>query len=1491
LSLRQLADDTSIHLEAIENLDDENHKLQDRLLIHLMCSKLDNGTKREWERHIINKKCPPVDMLVQFLIERAKLLEKTNVNKSVKNPNINCMVSTKNLVCPSCKGSHLLYHCEQFLNSSINNRISSVKKLNLCLNCLKANHYTNNCKWSGCRKCHKKHNTLLHLDQKSNDEPEAKITQSPRESNNSDQNLNSNIVSNHSCTNTISSQILLATVCLQVRDKSGQFRNCRALLDSGSQCNLISNGCCKKLGLKLTKINSAIIGINQCKSQVQYKTDINIISNYMQFETQISCLVMGKVTENLPSSGFDPVHLNIPENIQLADPLFNQKSEIDLLLGSDIFWNLLCIGQIKLGKNKPTLQKTKFGWIISGPIPNYSNIHNNTFLSNINIHEKIHNEISKFWEIEDCQNHKPALSEEETLCENHFIATTKRHESGKLIVSIPFKSNVSELGESHSSSLKRFYALERKLEKNAPLKKQYHAFMTEYELLGHMSEVKVDNRDGYYLPHHPVFKEDSTTTKLRVVFDGSAKTSSGLSLNDVQMVGPPLQNDLFNILLRFRQHQFVIKADIEKMYRQVLIEDNQKQYQKIFWRSDLSQPVKVYKLNTVTYGTSSAPFLAIRSLNQVALDHFQNDPVISNIINNDFYVDDLLTGAETIDSVVQIRNKLTAVLATVGFNLRKWTSNSDKILTNTSESTSTQIPFLSDGFQSKTLGIQWNHSRDLIQYTIKENSNKKFTKRTILSEISQIFDPLGLVGPCITVAKLVLQEIWQLKLNWDESIPADIHTQWVQFKKDLINLNKIVIPRHVICNQPKIVEVHGFCDASERAYGACIYLKSITESGDIGIQLLCAKSRVAPLKTISIPRLELCGAVLLAQLSKRVKDSLTINIDREIYWSDSTITLAWIAGSPNRWKQFVSNRVAEIQRLTNHATWRHVPTSDNPADIISRGLNPSQLQKSELWLNGPQFLQTSEQYWPTSLTTMNDQNVPEQKSTTISLAIQTIDNEFNLIFKFSTYNKLKRVTAYLRRFINNCKSKKDQRIIGPLVPAELANSETTIIKIIQNTEFNREIQELVRNKQIHKSSNLLSLNPFLDKDNILRVGGRIRHSNVNLDQKHPIVIPGSHHVTKLIIEQEHKRLMHAGTGATLSAIWCKYWPVSGRNSVQQVLRRCISCYRTNPKAMTPVMGNLPACRLQPCRPFIKSGVDYAGPFIIKEGVYKRKRLLKAYIALFVCMTTKAVHIELVSDLTTDAFLATLKRFIARRGIVTDLFSDNGTNFVGANNELHNLEQLFKIQINGEKIVNTLANDQITWHFIPPRAPHFGGLWEASVKSLKNHLKRVIGDAHLTFEAFSTVLTQIEAILNSRPLTPMSNDPNDLSCLTAGHFLIGDSMTSFPHPDLQEVPSNRLTQWQRIEQLRQHFWTRWSKEYISLLQQRSKWKSPQANVELGQLVLIKEDNLPPLRWVTGRIVQLFPGQDKITRVVLIKTSSGLIKRSVSRVCVLPIDTSA
>jgi hypothetical protein len=177
-----------------------------------------------------------------------------------------------------------------------------------------------------------------------------------------------------------------------------------------------------------------------------------------------------------------------------------------------------------------------------------------------------------------------------------------------------------------------------------------------------------------------------------------------------------------------------------------------------------------------------------------------------------------------------------------------------------------------------------------------------------------------------------------------------------------------------------------------------------------------------------------------------------------------------------------------------------------------------------------------------------------KKSTTISLAIQTIDNEFNLIFKFSTYNKLKRVTAYLRRFINNCKSKKDQRIIGPLVPAELANSETTIIKIIQNTEFKGEIQELVRNKQIHKSSNLLSLNPFLDKDNILRVGGRIRHSNVNLDQKHPIVIPGSHHVTKLIIEQEHKRLMHAGTGATLSAIRCKYWPVSGRNSVRASIK-------------------------------------------------------------------------------------------------------------------------------------------------------------------------------------------------------------------------------------------------------------------------------------------------------------------------------------------------
>jgi hypothetical protein len=366
--------------------------------------------------------------------------------------------------------------------------------------------------------------------------------------------------------------------------------------------------------------------------------------------------------------------------------------------------------------------------------------------------------------------------------------------------------------------------------------------------------------------------------------------------------------------------------------------------------------------------------------------------------------------------------------------------------------------------------------------------------------------------------------------------------------------------------------------------------------------------------------------------------------------------------------------------------------------------------------------------------------------------------------------------------------------------------------------------------------------------------------------------------------------LHAGTQATLAAIRRRYWILLGRTVIRQVIHHCLNCFKARPTCANPKTGNLPAHRVQPGRPFQTCGVDYAGPVLIRESRGRGKRaLLKSYIAIFVCFTTKAIHIELVTELTTAEFLAALRRFVARRGLPQNIYSDNATNFVGANNELIELKNFFEQKQFKNQLMNQLVNMSIKWHFIPPRSPHMGGLWEINVKSVKQHLKKILGETKLTYSEMYTVLVQIEACLNSRPMTPISNDPNDLEPITPGHFLVGESLTSIPEYDVSDVPMNRLSRWQLVEQLRSHFWKRWHREYLTQLQQRSKPKGTKNTpMEIGAMVLLMEDNARSLSWNLGRVIELHPGDDGVTRVVTVRTNQGDFKRAARRLCVLPLE---
>ncbi|XP_050293849.1 uncharacterized protein LOC126734318 [Anthonomus grandis grandis] len=653
----------------------------------------------------------------------------------------------------------------------------------------------------------------------------------------------------------------------------------------------------------------------------------------------------------------------------------------------------------------------------------------------------------------------------------------------------------------------------------------------------------------------------------------------------------------------------------------------------------------------------------------------------------------------------------------------------------------------------------------------------------------------------------------------------DLFTIWSSYRKQLVELNNLKIPRLTLCGNPIELQLHGFSDAAEPGLGACVYLCSKDSLGNFSSKLLCAKTRVSPLKELTIPRLELCAALLLAKLAKTVLASIPSTLDSKNYWS-------------------------QIQSITNIDEWRYNRTADNPADLLTRGIPPLSLLNSTLWFHGPPWL--TEDEWPNDIVDLSNIDTPELRNVTsfhVSIEKHTNIDLLTLIDKFSNLTKLVRTFAFVLRFKNILKLKSKSDFFNrELSTLEIENSSNTLVSLVQASTFSEEFKALKNNNKVSNKSKLLTLSPFFDHTlNLIRVGGRLQQSNYEYQKKHPIVLPPKHRLSLLIAHSEHIKLLHAGPQLTLASLRERFWPINGRNLIKKVYHDCLTCFRFVAKSTKYLMGNLPKTRITPSRPFSVSGVDYAGPFSLRDRKGRNFRTNKAYIALFVCFATKAIHLELVSDLTSECFLAALDRFMSRR-----------------------------------------ANQGIQWNFIPPHASHFGGLWESSIKSVKYHLKRIVGSLSLTFEDFSTIITQIEACLNSRPLCPLSDNPNDPNPLTPAHFLIGEPLTTCPQVDLLGVAENRLSKYQHRQQMVQYFWSRWVKECIAELQIRTKWKQNYLQLlKLGVLVLIMEDGLLPLKWRTGRVVQIFPGGDGIVQTVLVRTSAGEYKRPVTKIAVLPI----
>lgn len=852
-SLGQIVEDFHRNVRILEHLGEPTQHW-DTILIHLLSLRVDTRTLRDWEED--QPQNPTYKQFMDFLNKKIRIQDTLTLGSDKvthKQPSngsrIMAHAATEKRVsnCVLCNESHALTHCSAFENMNIRDRLSLVQTKKLCSNCLHKDHFARNCQSKfSCRTCNKRHHTWLHPGFERQSESSkganttAKVPQAdinPKEGTSGQVSQRESPAPSHSFVTHATTQcanVFLSTVVLIIVDKFGREQVGRALLDSASQANLMSERLNQVLKLNSRRVDVQITGVNHTNTRIRKAVSSQIRSRITNLSVPMDFFVVNKVTNQLPASTMCTVNWKIPHNVKLADPNFNISRDIDMIIGAEHYYKFIRNGRMNLGPHLPILIESEFGWIVSGRAEISTSIVCHAYTTEPSIEENL----ERFWKIEELQGDTMSITEKK--CEQVYKQTTLRNEEGRYVVTLPKHADFYEkLGNSRAGALRRFQQLENKFITKPDIKMQYDEFIQEYLDLGHM-ELDNGNKNELecYLPHHAVYKDSSTTTKVRVVFDGSAKTSTGHTLNELLLVGPVVQQDILAIAIRFRKHRIAIVADAEKMYRQVLIAQQDSAFQKILYRFDRNQPVQTYRLKTVTYGLSPSSFLATRTLMQLAEDEGDNYPKAKPVLQKDFYVDDLISGSDSVEGAIQLRDELNELLMKGGFSLRKWCSNSLGVLKDLSpEQVATQSTVTFQEEESiKTLGISWEPASDTFKLEVNINDNDEtLTKRRVLSQIAQLFDPLGLIAPVILQAKVLMQQIWIFALGWDDTVPSVIETTWRTIHKQLPLLKTIKIDRYVFLPNGAN-EIHCFVDASTLGYGASIYGRSATPDGFVKIR-------------------------------------------------------------------------------------------------------------------------------------------------------------------------------------------------------------------------------------------------------------------------------------------------------------------------------------------------------------------------------------------------------------------------------------------------------------------------------------------------------------------------------------------------------------------------------------------------------------------------------------------------------------------------------
>lgn len=1136
-----------------------------------------------------------------------------------------------------------------------------------------------------------------------------------------------------------------------------------------------------------------------------------------------------------------------------------------------------------------------------------------------------------------------AMSIEDRRFLNIMDTSIHKNQEGNWETPLPFRSDNTILPNNRDVAVSRLNNLMRSFRRNPKMEKDYVNFMDKVLQRGHATpitykssdltaESQADQGKVWYLPHFGVYHPRKPGC-IRVVFDSSVEFK-GVSLNKELLPGPDSTNSLYGILVRFRLHNIAVTCDIEHMFHCFYVNPLHRSMLRFLWfkDNDPRKEIAEFQMSVHLFGNTCSPAIATYGLRKTAEDGEERfGKAAKEFVRNDFYVDDGITSRESEEEVITLMKNTQAMLATANLRLHKFVSNSVAVMEALPPKDRLEnlqdLDLHVDPLPiQRSLGLYWDLERDVFTFQVSP-PEKPFTRRGVLATINSTYDPLGFTTPVTLGGRLLLRKLVDMgnkrstehqPLGWDDPLPQDLKDEWQRWRNSLHDLERLFVTR---CYHPKEfgeitkVELHAFSDASQDAIGATIYLRLINNEGEASVSLLFAQTKLTPKRITTIPRLELCGGVLSTRAITWISKELRIHVDEIVFYTDSKVVLGYIQNESRRFYTYVANRVQIIRQASDPTQWKYIETADNPADLTTRSITPKQLIDSQ-WLKGPEFLSNvSHQATPNRKEFPIREKDPELRPLITHTKLQVSGSEvkglnsvrFN---RFSEWRSLRRAIANLIAKLREIKSRRNssgkENSINPIrqgssqpkritlsrAPSavELKCAEAIMIKTVQAESFALEIEILSTSLQAHadlstnsnaklNKSRLCRLDPFLDDNGVLRVGGRLRRSNEDYVEKHPAILPRGHHLSNLAITYHHEKVHHQGRLITHGAVrQAGIWVMGASRMVSKAISRCIKCKRLRGKLSTQHMADLPSDRMGTPPPFTNVGFDVFGPWTIKTRKLRGGAVnFKRWGLVFTCLNSRAIHIEVLEMMDSSSFICALRRFFSIRGPAAKLRCDRGTNFIGGKTELDNALR----EMDHRAIKRYVTEEGCEWLFNPPHASHFGGVWERQIGTIRRILDSMllkVGPQQLTHELLVTLMAEVSAIVNARPIASLPTCTDHPQPLSPAMLLTMKTRPLLSPPGVfvsQDLYSRRY--WRRAQYLADQFWIRWKQEYLQALQSRSKWNDHPPNLEVGDIVIVK-DQTPRNQWPLGKIVDAIKSKDdKVRKAEVALWKDGGIKK--------------